>query len=218
MARNLSGRTRRQSRTGLQHGSPGSRPSHAARYPAAPQAGRGRYSNYAEAGFSNEPLELAGTEPVEQEPWQEYGIGGGESPIKYKFVSLHDGPGPAPADADTLFFQATPQVKIDTRERMRPRVENNLDWPHYVDFRRGEGQEGASSGSFDITNEGKASKILSHAVHAISELGREYRPADIHFTAAEDSRVKAYKHVMRRVAADPEMRKKLSLSDAAGNG
>ena len=123
--------------------------------PPRPKQGRGRYSNYAEAGFSNEPLELAGTEPVEQEPWQEYGIGGGESPIKYKFVSLHDGPGPAPADADTLFFQATPQVKIDTRERMRPRVENNLDWPHYVDFRRGEGQEGDFVGQFRYYQRGQ---------------------------------------------------------------
>ena len=160
-----------------------------------------RRSIVSEFHASNEPLELAGTEPVEQEPWQEFGMGGGDSPLKYKYVPLHEGHEPE----DTLYFEAAPQVRIYTPEKMRTRVRNNLDWPHHIEFKRGPGEEGASSGSYDITHQGKAGKVLSHAVHAIRELAKEYRPMDMHFTAVEDSRLKAYTHLMHRLAADPEV-------------
>jgi len=160
---------------------------------------------------SGEPLELAGSEPVEQQPWQEFGIGGGDSPIKYKYVSLHDGPGPAPEDADTLYFEAAPSRKADALSR-RTQLMHDLDYPHMVTFSRGAGRDGASSGSFDITGQGKAGRVFSHAMHAIRELAIDYRPMDMHFTAAEDSRVNAYKHLMHRLSQDPEMKHYVFLS------
>ena len=87
----------------------------------------------------------------------------------------------------------------------RTQVSNGVDYPHHVNFMRGEGKSGASDGTFEITGEGKAGTILSHAVHAIKELARNYNPMDIHFTAAEPSRVKAYAHLMHRLAGDKEL-------------
>ena len=60
-------------------------------------------------------------------------------------------------------------------------------------------------GDFDITKQGRAGEILSHSAQAIKELARDHRPMDIHFSAAEPSRVNAYAHLMRRLAGDQEM-------------
>ena len=154
------------------------------------------------------PLELAATDPVQQPPWDEYGMGGGETPIKSKYVSLHDGPATPEFlkhHADTLYFEAAPSPYLDRQARFL-QIAHGLDYPHQIGFSRGEGHAGAAMGSFDVTGQGKAAQVLSHAAHAIKELARDYRPMDMHFTAAEGSRVRAYAHLMRRIVSDPELR------------
>ena len=147
-----------------------------------------------------EPLELAGSEPVPQQPWQEAG-GSNAPPLKYKYVALHKGPGPAPPDADTIYLEAAPQTRLGEQAE-RTRVSNELDYPHYVGFKRGEGEEGAKHGSYDITGQGKAAEIMSHAVRAIRELAEKYRPMEMHFVAMQPSRTRAYAYLMHRLAAD----------------
>ena len=82
--------------------------------------------------------------------------------------------------------------------------EHDLDYPHEVAWGRGPAsgrdEEGAALKRYDITGQGKAGQMISHATHALSDLVNRYRPVSVEFSGLEPSRKKAYYHMMQRLA------------------
>src|SRR5208282_2587774 len=145
--------------------------------------------------FSNEPLELAGSEAVEQPPWQEDPhFVHGDLGYKTKVAPL--------GDDDYLHFEALADREGKDPDIESVRAEHGLDYPHEVLWSRGPGGTSAAGGRFDITGEGKAGQLISHASQALRELVHRYRPVSIEFSAHEPSREKAYHHMMRRLARE----------------
>ncbi|MEI8375681.1 MAG: hypothetical protein WCJ35_22900 [Planctomycetota bacterium] len=147
---------------------------------------------------SEKPLELAGSEPVEQEPWQEdpnfrSGI------LGYKTKSVPIG------DNDHLRFEALVN-RGDDDDLNDVRDENDLDYPHEVLMSRGTSKRGMN-GRFSITGQGKSGQVISHISQALRELVNNQKPVSVEFSADEPSRQKAYHHMMRRLA-----------KEGAGNG
>jgi len=151
--------------------------------------------NEGEEEQDGKPLELAGTEPVEQEPWQEDpNFKSGVLGYKTKSVPL--------GDKDYLNFES-----LTNREGEDPDIEdvrsaNNLDYPHEVLMSRAQGRAGGANGRFGITGQGKAGQIISHSAQALRGLINRYKPVSVEFSAAEPSRMKAYRHLMRRLAEE----------------
>ena len=84
-----------------------------------------------EAAFNNEPLELAGNEPVEQEPWQEQpGVAKGGLSYKTKFVPL--------GDNDYLHFESLSDSEGNDPDIESVREQYGLDYPHEVLWARTE--------------------------------------------------------------------------------
>ncbi|MEI8376727.1 MAG: hypothetical protein WCJ35_28265, partial [Planctomycetota bacterium] len=143
---------------------------------------------------SNKPIGLAGTEPVEQEPWQVQNVGG----VSWKVKDVPMGEG----EDNILHYMAAPGYGDQlTPEIVRIRKENNLDVPHDLNVYRGR------TFGKDITREGNAPQFMSHGHHAIRELLQAHRPVSLTFTAAEESRQRAYYHVMQHLARDPGVNK-----------
>ena len=144
--------------------------------------------------FSNEPLELAGSEPVEQESWQEdprftHGVLG----FKRKSVQL--------GDRDWLNFEGLENREDDDPDVAEIVSAHGLSHPHEVLWSRGPEKGGeVAGGRFDVTGEGKAGQMVSHATHALRELVDRYKPVSIEFSGHEPSRQKVYHRMMRRMA------------------
>ncbi len=152
----------------------------------------------------DEPLELAGTDPVEQESWQVQNLQG--TPYKVKDVPLGEG------EDNVLHFQAAPQRSlIFTPETETIRRTNGLDLPHDLLITRGK------TYSKDITGQGKSPQFLSHGHHAVRDFLQQYRPMALTFTAQEPSRQKAYYHVMRNLAKDPQASKEYRFFGKPGD-
>ena len=146
---------------------------------------------------SGEPLKLAGNEPVEQEPWQEHpDYLQGELGYKTKTVPL--------GDDDYLRFEALSSREGEDPDLEEVRAAHGLEYPHEVMWMRGPDKTDAFGGRTDITGEGKAGQMLSHATHALRELVHHYKPVSVEFSAAADepSRQKAYHHMMRRLVKE----------------
>ena len=149
-------------------------------------------------------LELAGSEPVEQEPWVENPrFLTGSMGYKTKLAPL--------GGDDYLHFEAMEDREGNNREGSGGddaalhdiAEENGLSHPHEVLWGRGpKSTTGSAHGRFGVTGEGKAGLVLSHATHALHELVRRYRPVSVEFSGREPSREKAYLHMMRRLAGD----------------
>ena len=134
---------------------------------------------------SGEPLELAGNEPVEQEPWQEQqGVTKGGLSYKTKFVPL--------GDNDYLHFESLSDSEGNDPDVESVREQYGLDYPHEVLWGRGPRTTEPFSGKFDVTGEGKAGQMISHASQALRELVDRYKPVSVEFSAHEPSRQKAY--------------------------
>ena len=172
-----------------------------------------------------EPLELAGTESVQQPPWQEepqyrqptnwdpdqdpddepdpdYEVG----PELTKIVPI--------GERDALHFRATPtESKASLVQQYGPqadavRREHALDYPHEFAFGRKKVEPVRNSAlRYNVTGQGQAGLIMSHAVHAVRDLLQTRRPMIVSFTAAEPSRQAVYEHLARR-----------AVKQAAGEG
>ena len=137
-----------------------------------------------------EPLELAGRDPVEQEPWKVQNNMG--EPWKVKTVRIGEGPD------DILHFMAAPRKPPEfTPELEEIQEQHGLDDPHSLTVLRGRRMR------YNITGEGKAPQFLSHGHHAIRELLQEHRPVSVTFSAEEPSRQRLYYRIMRSLAKDP---------------
>ena len=162
------------------------------------------------------PLELAATEPVDQPPWEEHGNMLGEVPIKMKEVYLPDKADPEnEKKGDTLTFTVAPFTDLPPEHEALRHAEN-LGYPHDFGFQRSKGK-GRKQGSYGITKEGRAGEIMSHAAHAVKEFLTQYQPMELHFSAAEESRQKAYAHLVRRVASDPDLAREYRIVRDADN-
>ncbi len=142
-------------------------------------------------------LKLAGNEPVQQEPWQEHpDYLQGELGYKTKTVPL--------GDDDYLRFEALSSREGEDPDLEEVRAAHGLEYPHEVIWTRGPEDSEAFGGRTDITGQGQAGAMLSHAAHALRELVHRYKPVSVEFSAAADepSRQKAYHHMMRRLVKE----------------
>ena len=105
---------------------------------------------------------------------------------------------------DYLNFESFINRDADAQdpEQEQVRREHDLDHPHEVLWSRSSHPAPAGDGRFEVTGQGKAGPMLSHATHALRELVDEHRPVSIEFSAKEPSRIKAYHHMMRRMAKE----------------
>ena len=135
-------------------------------------------------------MELAGTEPVEQEPWQPKANDEGMS-IKNVPLGEHD----------RLYMEAYARPDYLEEEYDPSGVEirkaNNLAPTHNFQFKRFQGPND-TTGSMDITGGGKAGLVISHMTQAIRDLLAK-RPMSVYFTGSGPSRMKTYMHMMRRL-------------------
>ena len=153
------------------------------------------------ANECEEPLELAGTEEVEQEPWREGGYSHDVPRERnlQKSVPLGDG--------TVLNFKANPvddSMLHWVYGSDVDKIRRSLGPSHNFDFSRDKEGEEPVVPNYGITGQGKAAKTMSHALKAVTELLQKRRPLILYFKAAEESRQRAYEHLARRAIAQPD--------------
>ena len=127
-----------------------------------------------------EPLSLAGTEPIEQPAWEEDPrFRRGSISYMRKHVPLDE------AADDWLHFEA-----MGNREENEPEIESvmqehDLDTPHEVLMGRGPKDAEPFNSRMDITGQGKQSEVMRHMSQALRELIHEYKPVSTEFSASE---------------------------------